>query len=431
MLDSNNLSSTTTITNDSNMQIRLEFFSDGLSIDYDRKANLDHYMDSLSKFGPQNLSTLMDNFSQGGQQKFSCIINNPFVPWVSDVAAQHGIPCAMLWIQPCSLYAIYYRFYNQLNTFPMSTDNKMDVELPGLPLLHYEDLPSFVLPSNTFNSFPKLFSEMFKSMEKLKWVLGNSFYELEKDAIESMTGICPIIPIGPLVPSILLGNGESNDIGVDMWKPDETCITWLDDKPNSSVIYVSFGSIVVLSAKQMEELALGLRNSNRPFLWVVKPSDYTTKDGKGELPTGFLENIEGQGLVVKWCPQTEVLMHPAISCFITHCGWNSTLEAVASGVPVISFPQWTDQPTNAKLITDVFRNGVRFGPDQDGLVSKEEVERCISEIMDGPKGEEFKKRGLKLKEAARKAVAEDGSSDHNIQMFMDEIIGRDNNDPSM
>ncbi|KAF9621970.1 hypothetical protein IFM89_029190 [Coptis chinensis] len=68
---------------------------------------------------------------------------------------------------------------------------------------------------------------MFKSMEKLKWVLGNSFYELEKDAIESMTGICPIIPIGPLVPSILLGNGESNDIGVDMWKPDETCITWL------------------------------------------------------------------------------------------------------------------------------------------------------------------------------------------------------------
>ncbi|KAL5707104.1 indole-3-acetate beta-glucosyltransferase [Ranunculus cassubicifolius] len=413
---------TNTITVNSTTEIRLEFFSDGLSLQYDRMSNLDNYFDSLGKFGPQNLSSLIENFSQGGKRKFSCIINNPFVPWVADVAEQLGIPCALLWIQPCSLYAIYYRFYNHLNAFLASQDNHVHVQLPGLPLLQYEDLPSFVLPSNTFGSIPKLFSEMFKSMEKLKWVLGNSFYELEKDAVESMAEICPIIPMGPLVPPILLGDMESIDDGVDMWKPDETCIAWLDKKQKSSVIYVSAGSIVVLSARQMEQLALGLKKSNKSFLWVVKPPEFAAKDGAGELPAGFLDDLGDQGLVVQWCPQTEVLIHPAISCFISHCGWNSTLEAVASGVPMICFPQWTDQPTNAKLITDVFRTGVRFRGDQDGLVSKEEVQICIGEVIDGPKAGEFKQRCWELKEETRKTVAHGGSSDAFTQRFVDELI---------
>ncbi|PIA27065.1 hypothetical protein AQUCO_08300035v1 [Aquilegia coerulea] len=432
LISSNNISSSTTttdavsITVDFNTCIHLEFFSDGWNL-YGQSSGLDNYMDCIGKFGPKNLSILIDNWSQGGRRKFSCIINNPFVPWVADVAAEHGLPCAMLWIQPCSLYAIYYRFYNNLNTFPMSEDPNMSINLPGLPLLRYEDLPSFVLPTNPFGSFPKLLSDMFKSMEKLKWVLGTSFYELEKDAVESMAELCPIRPIGPLVPSILLGDEESNDIGVDMWKPDETCINWLDKKPNSSVIYVSLGSITILSAKQMKELAFGLKKSKRSFLWVVKPSESPTTENEGKLPTGFIEDVEGQGLVVRWCPQTKVLIHPAISCFITHCGWNSTLEVVASGVPVIGFPQWSDQPTNAKLITDVFQTGIRFRPDHDGLVNEEEVERCITEIFDGPKAEEYRRRGLELKEAARKAVMDGGSSDRYIQMFIDELIAQDSN----
>nr|BAO66181.1 hypothetical protein [Delphinium grandiflorum] len=417
------LSTTTnTITLNSNSYISLEFFSDGLSPDYNRTADLDYYMDCLGKYGPENLSKLMDDFSQGGRRKFSCIINNPFVPWVADVAARHGIPCAMLWIQPCSLYAIYYRFYNKIDAFPMSEDPNMTIQVPGLPLLHYTDLPSFILPSNPFGNFPKLISESFRSMEKLKWVLGNSFYELEKDAVEWLSNLCPIRNVGPLVPSILLDGEESKDIGIDMWKPDETCVAWLDKKPNLSVIYVSLGSFSVLSAEQMEQLALGLKNSNRSFLWVVKPPDYETKHREGELPIGFLQDIDNQGLVVNWCPQTKVLIHLAISCFITHCGWNSTLETIASGVPVICFPQWTDQPTNAKLITDVFKTGIRFRPDQDGLVNKEEVERCIVEILDGPKAEEFRRRALELKGEARKAVAGGGSSDANIQLFIDELI---------
>ncbi|XP_043709041.1 UDP-glycosyltransferase 84B2-like [Telopea speciosissima] len=430
MLKSN--PSTTTASNDTN--IRLEFFSDGLSDDFDRWNHIDHFLDSIGKFGPTNLSKLINDLSGDGHRpKFSCIISNPFVPWVVDVAAQHKIPCALLWIQPSALYALYYRFFHHLNSFPTQSDPNPTVYLPGLPPLQTADLPTFVLPSNTITGFPKLLSELFKShMKKFKWILGNSFYELEKEVVDSMAQLCPIRPVGPLVPSTLVGlsegQGGDNDIGVDMWKPEEKCIEWLDRRSVSSVIYVSFGSVTVLSEKQMENIAMALKNSDRPFLWVLKSKDNAVPVG---LPAGFLEETEDRGLVVSWCTQTKVLAHPAVACFMSHCGWNSTLETIAAGVPMIACPQWTDQPSNAKLIVDVFEMGVRVEPDPDGMVSKEEVERCIVEITKGPKSEEMKRKGVQWKEAAKNAVAEHGSSDQNIQIFVDEIVGMHSLAPSM
>ncbi|KAK9165840.1 hypothetical protein Scep_001031 [Stephania cephalantha] len=235
-----------------------------------------------------------------------------------------------------------------------------------------------------------------------------------------MAQISPIRPIGPLVPPVLLGDSNSSDVGIDMWKPDDTCIEWLDERPDSSVVYVSFGSIAVLSKTQMGSLAEGLRNSGYAFLWVVK---------EGELPDMFIEEVEGRGLVVKWSPQIKVLMHPSVGCFLTHCGWNSTLETVSCGVPVITFPQWSDQPTNAKLITDVFGVGLTLRMDGDGgeerIVRSEEVVRCIGEVMGGPKCGELKRRAMELREAARRAVMESGSSDRNIDDFIKEITGSD------
>ncbi|KAJ9159480.1 hypothetical protein P3X46_024987 [Hevea brasiliensis] len=424
MLKSSTITSTTT-NSISISGVHLLFFSDGLSLDFDRKSNLDYYMECLGKFGPINLSNLIkEYYPDNGHKKLSCIINNPFVPWVIDVATELGIPCAMLWIQPCSLYAIYYRFYHSLNSFPTLTNPEMSVELPSLPLLLTEDLPSFVLPSNPFGSFPKLFAEMFLNLNRYTWVLGSSFFELEKDVIESMTEHFPIRPIGPLVPPSLLGENEDQDIGVEMWKAEDTCLEWLKKQAPSSVIYISFGSITVLSAKQMESIAKALKNTNHPFLWVAKQPDFPLPDGEGQLPLGFLEETKDQGLIVSWSPQTKVLTHPAIACFITHCGWNSILETIVAGVPVIAYPQWTDQPTNAKLIVDVFRIGLRLRANQDGTISNDEIERCIGEIMDGPKSEELKANAKELKRAAREAVASGGASDRNIQLFVHDITRR-------
>ncbi|GMJ12828.1 UDP-glucosyl transferase 84B1 [Hibiscus trionum] len=237
-----------------------------------------------------------------------------------------------------------------------------------------------------------------------------------------MAELSPIRPVGPLVPPSLLGQHQTLDVGIEIQKPDETSLEWLNKQRPASVIYVSFGSMAILSAKATEAIATALKNTNRPFLWVVKRPEVPSADGAGELPQWFEEETKSQGLIVSWSPQTKVLSHPLIACFITHCGWNSVLETLAAGVPVIAFPQiWSDQPTNAKLVVDVFKVGLRIKPGSDGHIRSAEIEECVNQILSGRDFEELKKNAAGLKQAAIEAVVSGGSSDRNIELFVNEI----------
>ncbi|KAJ1397330.1 UDP-glucuronosyl/UDP-glucosyltransferase [Sesbania bispinosa] len=241
---------------------------------------------------------------------------------------QFEIPCACLWIQPCALYAIYYRFYNNLNQFPTLADPEMSTQLP----------------------VTKVLAEMFQDMKKLKWVLANSFYELEKEVIDSMAQICPINR---------LMHGMAH--------------------PSASIFgYICFlWKLIVLSDKQMESIANALKKSNRPFLWVIKRPDGAASLS---LHRGSMKRPKTEAW---WCHGVR-----------------------KQGTPMIAYPQWTDQPTNAKLISEVFQMGIRLKQDSDGFVVTEEVERAIEEIVEGPTSEALKKNALRLKQAAREAVAE-------------------------
>nr|KYP74007.1 Limonoid UDP-glucosyltransferase [Cajanus cajan] len=205
-----------------------------------------------------------------------------------------------------------------------------------------------------------------------------------------------------------------------MWSVEDSCMEWLDNKPPSSVIYVSFGSMLVTSQTQMDNIATAMRNSNKSFLWVLKPG--SNKDNVAEFSNGFSEETKERVLVVKWCPQEKVLMHSSVAGFISHCGWNSTLEAVVAGVPLIAWPSWTDQPTTAMLIENVFRNGVRLRCGEDGNASAEDIERCIRCVTEGPSAEEIKKRAREMKEAAWKTLQDGGTSSKNISQFISDLI---------
>ncbi|KAK1414521.1 hypothetical protein QVD17_30267 [Tagetes erecta] len=394
--------------------IDVEIFSDGIPKDYNGRPSMDYYMDTLSKFGPINLLALI----RAHRSKFSCIIGTPFVPWVVDVADELGVPTAMLWIQPCALFKIYHCFYNQLIEFPTESNPNIIVKLHGLPKFSPDELPSFVLPTNKVRSFDSILNNVFHNLHKWKWVLGNSFTELENEVIGSLDDVgCEFWPVGPLVPARLLG--KEDDDGFDYIKSngESDCITWLNKQKPCSVVYISFGSVLSLSEKEIENIAAGLKATNRPFLWVVKtPGDKEVKE------LGFLEDIKWQGLIVRWSPQTEVLSHSSVGCFLSHCGWNSLLESLAAGVPVIACPQWTDQPTNAKLVTDIWGVGVKLKKDLKGVVSGEEVSRCVEEVMGGRRSEEFRKNALVWKAVAREALVDGGSSDKNIELFVNEVI---------
>ncbi|XP_057823096.2 mogroside IE synthase-like [Cryptomeria japonica] len=179
-----------------------------------------------------------------------------------------------------------------------------------------------------------------------------------------------VITVGPFISSAFLDRRNPEDTRVaadsDPWEESEGTIRWLDSKPPLLVLYVSFGSITSVSPVQIRELAAGLERSQQCFLWVIRPPE-GHHDLSALIPPGFLERIEERGLVVEWCVQLEVLSHPSVGAFMSHCGWNSTLDALCSGVPMLTAEAWTDQLTNAKCVADIWKTGCRMKKAKMGL----------------------------------------------------------------
>ncbi|KAL3619937.1 hypothetical protein CASFOL_034849 [Castilleja foliolosa] len=291
----------------------------------------------------------------------TCLVYTLLLPWASEVAREHHIPCAFLWIQPATVLSIYYYYFNGYadKIMAISSKNNDEIRLPGIPLsLSKRDIPSFLLQdaSDAYSFVLTSFQEQLNALDaeiKPK-VLVNTFDALESEGLKAIDHKYELIGIGPLTPS----NPLDKSIGGDLFKKSDDVVEWLDSKQDSSVVYVSFGSFLNLDNAQMEEIAKGLLDTGRPFLWVIREKT-ANNDDEIDNKLSCLEEVEKRGKIVGWCSQLEVLTHRAVGCFVTHCGWNSTLESVSCGVPVVAFPKWTDQGTNAKLIEDVWRVGVR------------------------------------------------------------------------
>ncbi|KAL0356874.1 UNVERIFIED_CONTAM: Gallate 1-beta-glucosyltransferase [Sesamum calycinum] len=377
--------------------IRFEFFDDGWDFNDPNRDDLDSYLAQLERVGRQKLPQMIQKQAEKGRP-VSCVINNPFIPWVSDVAEILGIPSAMLWIQSCASFSAYYHYYNELVPFPSEHEPEIDVQLPYMPLLKHDEVPSFLHPSTPYPFLRRAILGQFKNMSKPFCILMDTFQELEHGIVEHMSKVCrPIKTIGPLFKEL---------------------------KSPNSVVYISFGSIVHLKQEQVDEIAHGLLGSEVSFLWVVRPPPKESNVEPHVLPQGFLEKAGDKGKIVKWSPQEHVLAHPSTACFVTHCGWNSSMEALASGVPVVAFPQWGDQVTDAKFLVDVFKVGIRLcrGEAEGRIVPRDEVERCFRAATGGPEAAEMKQNALKWKKAAEEAVAEGGSSYRNMRDFVDEVV---------
>ncbi|XWS54738.1 hypothetical protein CRYUN_Cryun10bG0114700 [Craigia yunnanensis] len=399
--------------------IRFEFFQDGWDEDDPRRVHLEQYLPQLELVAKEEIPRMIRKYAEQNCP-VTCFINNPFIPWATDVAESLGIPSAMLWVQSCACFAAYYHYHHGLVPFPSESDPEIDVQLPSMPLLKYDEVPSFLHPSTPFSVLRSAILGQFKNLEKPFCVLMDTFQELEPEIVEYMSKFCPIKTVGPLFKN---PKAPNSTVRCDIMKADD-CIEWLDSKPASSVIYISFGTIVQLKQEQVDEIAHALLNTGISFLWVMKPPPKEFGLPIHTLPEGFLEKIGDKGKIVKWSPQEKVLTHPSVSCFVSHCGWNSTMEALSSGMPIIAFPQWGDQVTDAVYLVDVFKTGVRMcrGEAENRVIPREEVEKCLLEATVGPKAAEMKKNALKWKAAAEAAVADGGSSDRNIQTFIDEVM---------
>ncbi|KAJ0550253.1 putative anthocyanidin 3-O-glucosyltransferase [Helianthus annuus] len=210
-------------------------------------------------------------------------------------------------------------------------------------------------------------------------------------------------------------------------------VEWLVKQPDRSVIYVSFGSEGTISAEQINELAWGLELSRQRFVWVVRPPNGHVSDGsffkpgqsdttRDYLPEGFLTRTQKVGLVVSsWAPQVEILNHTSVAVFLTHCGWNSTLESVTNGVPMIAWPLYAEQKMNAAMLTEELKVAVR--PEvlpTKKVVGREEVARMVMNLVEGEEGKVMKIKVDMLKEGAENAIRENGSSYISICKFIED-----------
>ncbi|KZV51512.1 hypothetical protein F511_37367 [Dorcoceras hygrometricum] len=370
-----------------------------------------------SEHGSRTLAELVEKLRSSGSPA-DCVIYDPFYPWVLDVARKFGLVTAMFFTQPNFVNCIYFNAYRGELKLPVM-DDTIRILPGGLPVLDRSDLPSFIQDYESDPQVSEIMMVQFRNVELVDWVFVNTFHQLEQQATDWLSKSMAIRTIGPTIPSMFLDKRIPDDdrYGLSIFSPiTDPCLRWLDEQPSGSVVYVSFGSFATPKVEQIQELALALKSLDRPFLWVVRASE------ESKLPINYKEEItRKKGLIVAWCPQLQVLEHAAVGCFVTHCGWNSTLEALSLGVPMVAMPQWSEQYTNAKFVEDVWRMGIRAKKDDSGLVGRAEIARCVKHVTEGETGEEMRSNALKWKDLARKAVDEGGSSDQNIQEFVSSL----------
>jgi len=361
------------------------------------------------------------------QTRPNCLVADMFFPWATDSAAKFNVP--RLVFHGISLFALcageIVRLYEPYKN--VSSDEEPFV----LPYLPHEvkftrlQLPAFVrnVESDFGNRIKKIKESEFNSYG----VLVNSFYELEPDYAEFFGKELGrrAWHIGP----VSLCNRSIED---KAWRGKQAsldkheCLNWLNSKKPNSVVYISFGSMANLTALQLHEIALALEAAGQDFIWVVRSSD-----GKEEewLPQGFERRMEGKGLLIRgWAPQVLILEHEAVGAFVTHCGWNSTLEGISAGVPMVTWPSFAEQFYNEKLVTHVLKTGVSVGakkwgaePSLENLMKSDAIEQVVREIMVGEEAEERRRRAKKLQEMAWKAVEEGGSSYCDLTALINEL----------
>ncbi|XP_010524193.1 PREDICTED: UDP-glycosyltransferase 74F2-like [Tarenaya hassleriana] len=386
--------------------VSLATFSDGFDHGGISAAeSIHHYLRRFQTVGSQTLAQVIRQH-QSSDHPITCVVYDAFLPWCLDVAKDFGLVAAPFFTQTCAVNYIYYLAYQE----------KLELPIDGLTFLEPQDLPSFLSVPGSYPAYHEMVLNQFSNLGKANFVLVNVFEKLEVKETELLSRVCPLLTVGPTLPSLYLDKRIKTDENYDLMLFDpkgvESCKDWLNERPKGSVVYVAFGSLAELCNAQMEELAWAL--SKFSFIWVVRDSEET------KLPSGFAESlVKDKALVVKWSPQLEVLSNRAIGCFLTHCGWNSTMEAVSLGVPMVAMPQWTDQPTNAKYVEDVWKVGICVKADEEnGIVKREEIEFCIKEVMEGERSRGVKENAKKWRDLAVEALAEGGTSDVNIDTLV-------------
>ncbi|KAK7321345.1 hypothetical protein VNO77_31899 [Canavalia gladiata] len=373
------------------------------------------FMESLKPHVKATLQSILSSYSNSESNHVVGLVLDFFCLSMVEVGNDLGIPSYFFMTSNVGFSSLALSL---LKRQIEDVFNHSDPEflLPGFP----DPVPPSVLPDPCFNKDGYFaYYKLAQRIRDTKGIIINSFSELEQNAIDALSDgqTPPIYAVGPLID--LKGPPNPN---LDQAQHDKI-LKWLDVQPPSSVVFLCFGSMGSFGPSQTKEIALALQRSGVKFLWAMR-SPPTTDYAHRTLPEGFLEWMEGRGMICCWAPQVEVLAHKAIGGFVSHCGWNSILESLWFGVPILTWPIYAEQQLNAFMMVRQFglavelRVDYRMGSD---LVMAEEIEKGLKQLMD--RDNIVHKKVKEVKEMARNAVLNGGSSFISIGKLIDGMIG--------
>ncbi|XP_050381374.1 UDP-glycosyltransferase 86A1-like [Argentina anserina] len=400
----------------SSLDIRYVTISDGFPIGFNRSLNHDQFWEGVLHVFPAHVDELVAKLVRS-DPPVTCLIADTFFVWPTMIAAKYNLVNVSFWTEPILVLTLYYHIYllRENGHFASHDNHRQDTidYIPGVKAIEPKDLMSYLQAAEITSVVHRIIYKAFEEVKRADFILCNTIQELESDTISALQEKQPTYAIGPIFPNRF----TKSTVATSLWSEFD-CMSWLNTKPNGSILYVSFGSYAHASKRDIEEIANGLSLSKVGFIWVLRP-DIVSSDETQILPAGFEDEIKNRGLIVPWCSQIEVISHPAIGGFFTHCGWNSILESMWCGLPLLCYPLLTDQFTNRKLVVDDWKVGLnlcdRFP------ITKEEVGEKVNCLMSGKSSEELRRNAKKVKNTLESALDREGSSSRNYDRFIENV----------
>ncbi|XP_062083964.1 UDP-glycosyltransferase 92A1-like [Humulus lupulus] len=388
---------------------------------------------AATSLGPSVKKILRDLIEESHGRKPLCFIADIFFGWTTSVAKELGIFHAVF--SGCSGFgmACYYSLWLNLPHRKVDSDEFSLPDFEEASTIHVSQLPLNIFEADGEDPWSKFHMENLSSWVECDGVLFNTIEEFDQLGLLYFRRKLnqPVWPIGPvLLPAE--SRVKPNDL------TSKLCREWLNSKPLNSVLFVSFGSMNTISASQMMQLAMALERCGKDFIWVVRPPigfDINSEFRPHEwLPKGFEEKVSKRGLLVHtWAPQVEILSHKAVSVFLTHCGWNSVLEALSNGVPLLGWPMAAEQFFNAVLLEKEIGVCVEVARGKKCEVRCEDLAEKIELVMsfDSEKGKEMRRKSCEVKEMIKNGMKDEinglkGSSSQALDEFFSAAMAMKN-----
>ncbi|XP_015583673.1 flavonoid 3-O-glucosyltransferase isoform X2 [Ricinus communis] len=376
---------------------------DGMPVNYVFSGNPLEPVENFLKATPGNFKSAMDAAVKESGMAFSCIITDAFFWFAAEMAQDLQIPWVALWTAgPRSLLM---HLETDLIREKLGVNGTIELEksvdfLPGFSALPPSRIPAEIIAEDLTAAFPTMLHKMGLMLPRANSVAINSFEELDAALLDEFKPkLQNFLNIGPLVLTLPDQN---------FYDP-QSCLEWLDKQKKDSVVYISFGSVIMPPPHELSALAEALEACGFPFIWSFRGNP------EEKLPKGFLDRTKEKGKIVSWAPQLNILQHTSTRAFMTHCGWNSVLESIAGGVPLICRPFFGDQYLNTWTVEAVWGVGVEI---EGGTITKDNAIKALELVLLSAEGKQMKRKLEDLKKLAFDAASSHGSSTANFETLV-------------